>query len=321
MRVSNSRPVVRPYGAGRDIWSITPEDVDQLLKLFYISTFFYLGSRCLIRVSIICFLLRLFEISGSKRLLQACLVFNITLSTSFGFALAFQCSPPSYFWHGWDHMHQGTCVDQWAMLLAAGILAIMFDVFLIDLPLVWIARLQFSLAKKLVTGLMMSLGVVSTDSRARNNRVVAVSVMRILVLRKFLTEPNITANFPIVTIWGGLDIHVALICACMPRLRLVSSWVITKVVPESFRSRSSSKGRKSTNPPTIGSGGKRKVLRTIGWSTYPDTGNESAHAIKMTTTIQQQNDDSRSESQTQLSLHSLELYDRQNGNVRGQAWA
>ncbi|KAM7216060.1 hypothetical protein V8F06_008533, partial [Rhypophila decipiens] len=236
----------RQYGAGRDIWSLTPEDVDQLLKLFYISTFFYLVSRCLIRISIICFLLRLFSV--------------------------------------------------------AGIIAMIFDIFIMLLPLVWIVNLQFSFAKKLCD----------------NNRVIAVSVMRILVLRKFLTEPNISANFPSVTIWGGLDIHVSLICACLPSLRPLSSWFIGKVVPASFRSKNS-KGGSSANPPTIGSGGKRRVLRTIGGSTYPDT--ESAQDIKMTTTIQQRNNDSRSGSQTQLSLHSLELYDRQNGNVRGEAWA
>ncbi|KAK4207788.1 hypothetical protein QBC37DRAFT_454484, partial [Rhypophila decipiens] len=199
----------RQHGGGRDIWSLTPEDVDQLLKLFWISTFFYLVSRCLTRLSIICFMLRLFSVAGSKRLIQACLVFNIALSGTFLLVITFQCQPASQFWHSWDHMHQGTCIDLWAMILSAGIFAMLFDIFIMLLPLVWIVKLQFSLAKKLVTAMMMSLGVV----------VIAVSVMRLVVLRRFVIDPNISATFPSVTIWAGLDLHVSLICACLPSLR------------------------------------------------------------------------------------------------------
>ena len=128
--------------------------------MFFISFFFYLGSRCLIRVSIILFLLRLFVVYESKRTIRVVLILNIALSGSFLLALLFQCWPVNYFWLGWDHLREGKCVDQWAMLLAAGILAIVFDIMIMLLPLIWIVKLQFSLAKKIVAVMMLSLGIV-----------------------------------------------------------------------------------------------------------------------------------------------------------------
>lgn len=105
-------------------------------------------------------MLRIFDVYESKRFIRAMLLLNIALSGTFLVVLLFQCRPVSYFWVGWDDLHEGKCIDQWAMLLTAGILAIVLDIVVTLLPLVWIVKLQFSLLKKIATGLMMSLGIM-----------------------------------------------------------------------------------------------------------------------------------------------------------------
>ncbi|KAK3324352.1 hypothetical protein B0T19DRAFT_228895 [Cercophora scortea] len=294
--------IFRQYGAGRDIWALPQENITHLLWLFYISFFFYAIARCLVRVSIIIFMLRLFEIYDAKPLILTALVFNVALTFAFVWALIFQCSPVSYFWLKWDGEHDGKCIDQWALLLSAGILAIVFDVFIMLLPLRWIVQLQFSLLKKITTAVMLCLGVV----------VVAVSVERIIALRTFIDSGNFTSKYPPVVIWGGLDVHVAIICACLPSLRLMFSLLVSRV-----KARSSSSGSPgNSGPRQDNAGGARQVNSRI-WrlrgESYPDL--ESSQ-IKMDTVIEQ---DSGAPSEADsVALHGIGLDEHQLGDLRSQ---
>ena len=102
----------------------------------------------------------MFSVSGAKRLILTTLFLNVSLSVAFVGALIFQCTPINYFWLHWDGLQEGHCIDQWALLLVAGILAILFDVFILLLPIRWVFQLQFSLFKKITTAVMLSLGLV-----------------------------------------------------------------------------------------------------------------------------------------------------------------
>jgi hypothetical protein len=104
--------------------------------------------------------MRIFSVPGARPYIMLGLVLNVVISISFVFYIIFQYSPVSYFWVGWDGLHDGHCLDQWAMFLAGGILATALDVYFIILPLPWVLRLQFSRAKRIVIAAMLLLGIM-----------------------------------------------------------------------------------------------------------------------------------------------------------------
>lgn len=72
----------------------------------------------------------------------------------------FVCSPRSYAWESWDGEHQGTCLNQSAIVVSHAIENIIFDVFIIALPLPVLWKLKLSLPKKLGVCLMFLIGLV-----------------------------------------------------------------------------------------------------------------------------------------------------------------
>ena|ERR1700761_6765901 len=121
---------------------------------------FYVLARCLVRVSISLFYLRIFRVPGARQLIILSLVLNGAITITYATALIFQCTPINFFWLQWDGLHEGHCIDQWAMLLSGGCVTIALDIFICLLPMPWVFQLQFSREKKLLTVAMFALGLV-----------------------------------------------------------------------------------------------------------------------------------------------------------------
>ncbi|KAI1416670.1 hypothetical protein F5Y13DRAFT_120297 [Hypoxylon sp. FL1857] len=303
-------------GVGLDLWAVPQQNLDTIFILLWVALMCYITSRCFVRVSLSLFLMRIFRVSGARPLIMLTLVLNVLITISFTFVLIFQCTPVSYFWTRWDGLHEGSCVDQWAVFLTGGILSTSLDVFLILLPARWIFQLQFSFAKKVTTAGMFSLGLI----------VIVTSIMRIVALHTFTHSQNLTRDLPGLVIWGGLELYVAIICACLPSLR-----PLMKVAFSQFRTWATRGSQATKSSPSGGSdpriysdGRKRLPSKDIQ---YVETGKVVGKPtnIWLTTTVQQQHQDlPLSESRTNLTvtaLNDIELYDRQKGNSRGDAWA
>ncbi|KAI1211606.1 uncharacterized protein F4807DRAFT_418427 [Annulohypoxylon truncatum] len=303
-------------GVGLDIWAVPQQNLQSILILLYTALLCYSVSRFFVRVSLILFLLRIFRVSGARQLIILTLILNAAVTTAWMFCIIFQCTPVAYFWKGWDGLHDGSCIDQWAMFLAGGIVATALDVFLILLPARWIFQLQFSLAKKMTTIAMFSLGLI----------VIVTSVLRIVALHKFIFSNNRTRDLTTLVIWGGMELYVAIICACLPSLRPLVQMTVTR-----FQSWAT---RGSQNSVSSSSGNQKYWIRSSSKKGLPDNSIQQAKAgvvvgrppnIWLTTTIQQQHQ-ARPASESELNLtkmmtNDIELYDRQKGNSRGDAWA
>ncbi|GAP88122.1 putative CFEM-containing protein [Rosellinia necatrix] len=196
-------------GVGHHIWAVPQENISPILILFWSALLCYVTSRFFVRISISLFLLRIFRVSGARPLILLSIALNVAITITYIFCIIFQCTPISYFWNVWDGLHEGRCIDQWAVFLSGGIIATSLDVVLILLPIHWISQLQFSRAKKITTLGMFSLGVL----------VIVTSIMRIVSLYKFTHSHDVTRNLPDLAIWGGLELYAANICACLPSLR------------------------------------------------------------------------------------------------------
>jgi hypothetical protein len=77
---------------------------------------------------------------------------------AFLFAFVFQCSPISFNWMGWDGEHEGSCVDKNALVLASAAINIVFDLWVIALPIPTLVQLQTSTMLKFQIIVMFSIG-------------------------------------------------------------------------------------------------------------------------------------------------------------------
>ncbi|KAM7194830.1 hypothetical protein V8F33_007028 [Rhypophila sp. PSN 637] len=259
-------------------------------------------SRCLVRCSICLFLLRIFGKSGARPYILVGNVLNFMLSLSFTFCVIFQCTPVSYFWNRWDGLHEGFCVDQWTMFLAGGVLATVLDIYFVVLPVRWVMKLQLSRIKKLLTAGMLSFGII----------VIITSISRIVSLYNLTHSTNQTRIIPELVIWGGLELDVAIMCACLPSLG-----PLLKPLSSHLKSWMSQVSKNSG-----GNSGHNRLADGSGEVQYFSKNHQPLSDIHLTTTIQQRQGPP-SESEASLTTHELpvDLHDRQRGYVQGHVWA
>jgi hypothetical protein len=93
-----------------------------------------------------------------RRVIKVSCLVTICYGITFLFAFAFQCSPVSYNWNGWDGEQEGRCVKTNPLVVAAAALNIVLDVWVIALPIPKVLKLQASTTTKLQVTFMFSVG-------------------------------------------------------------------------------------------------------------------------------------------------------------------
>lgn len=147
-------------GLGRDLWTLTPEQISSFLKIFWICSVLYTIALTLTKVSI-CFLyLRLFLDEKFRRIVWATQVFNFALLVSFIIVSTLQCRPISFYWTGWDGEHHGSCTNLNAAAWAHAAIHIALDIWMLSLPVPQIWRLNMSLERKAAILAMFGLGIL-----------------------------------------------------------------------------------------------------------------------------------------------------------------
>ncbi|KAH8906271.1 hypothetical protein BR93DRAFT_928871 [Coniochaeta sp. PMI_546] len=206
-----------PNGLGRDVWTLTPQNITNFLYYFYFMAIFYFTQVMLIKLCLLLFYLRIFPSQGVRRLLWGTIAFDILFGIIFLFVTIFQCSPISYFWQNWDGEHEGKCLNINAIAWANAAISIALDLWMLVIPLVQLKSLNLHWKKKIGVGLMFCVGTFVT----------VVSIIRLQALVTFAKSSDPTwDNFP-VSLWSTVEINVGIMCTCMPTLRLL----LTRVFP------------------------------------------------------------------------------------------
>jgi len=146
-----------------DIWFVEYDNVTTVVGIFFANMLLYTAIRFLTRASIILFYLRVFP-AGSDNKLGRILVwtfyFNIAYNLSFFLAVLFQCSPIHSFWSSWEKGNDdGHCGNVNALAWVAAITGIVFDFWLLALPFPQLLALNLHWKKKIMGGLMFSMGM------------------------------------------------------------------------------------------------------------------------------------------------------------------
>lgn len=155
-------------GLGRNIWTLTPEQITNFLEMFFIFEILYGFTLLLIKISI-CFLyLRIFPSRNFRIAVWATQVFNACVLVTFIIADMVQCAPLSYFWNSWDGEHHGRCINSPALAWTHAIINIVLDFWMLALPASQVWNLNLPARKKASVFAMFGFGIlyVRTPLRA-----------------------------------------------------------------------------------------------------------------------------------------------------------
>ncbi|CZR54682.1 related to integral membrane protein PTH11 [Phialocephala subalpina] len=212
--------VLADNGLGKDIWNVPFDDVTRILHIYFLGENFYLAALALTKISILCFYLRVFPDQDYRRVLYLAMAFCAAYGISFVFATVFQCSPVSYAWTRWDGEHIGSCNNINLQSWLSAIFNIVLDIMTISLPLPKLYRLHMSWKKKGMLMLMFSLGFFVT----------LVSILRLQSLIEFATSQNFTWDYVPAAYWSTIEMHVGIVCACLPAHRFLLGTIRSKIV-------------------------------------------------------------------------------------------
>ncbi len=130
--------------------------------MFFADMLLYTIGRFFFRASILLFYIRIFPPKSDRkfgRILWGTMVFNLVYNFAFLMAIIFQCQPLPYFWMQWQGLHEGHCGNYNILAWVAAATGIVFDVWLLALPLSQLVGLTLPSKRKVMGGLMFFFGI------------------------------------------------------------------------------------------------------------------------------------------------------------------
>ncbi|OHW90030.1 CFEM domain-containing protein [Colletotrichum incanum] len=243
-------------GSGRDIWTLTPEQITDFLLLFIIFGMLYMTCLAFIKSSILFLYLRIFPDENFRRLLWCTQLFNLLLWVSFISGTFASCQPLNFFWNGWKREMEGKCFNLNAFAMCHGVFNVALDVWMLLLPASQVYNLRMQRKRKLGVMLMFGVGIFLT----------AVSAYRIKALLLFATSYNITGWLPFAIIlrhhsdqryflgdsyqsslWSHIELCVGIFVACLPSTRQVWRILSPKILEVTHISSRSVRSPKASN--------------------------------------------------------------------------
>jgi hypothetical protein len=188
----------------------------------------------MIKVSLVFFYLEIFTTRQFRLSAYVVLAYIIVNSLVIFFLTVFSCMPLSAFW---NRDQRGKCLDIQALAYANSASAIIQDIILLILPLVFIRRLQMKRYRKVAVGLMFSIGTFGCIA----------TIVRLRTLLRFKMSIDPTWDYVPVTIWTELELLAGFSCVSLPSIRILLVTILPKEVKEilSLVTRSS---RNQSNP-------------------------------------------------------------------------
>ncbi|KAK2024718.1 CFEM domain-containing protein [Colletotrichum zoysiae] len=151
-------------GIGRDIWSLSHEEVNLVMQVLFAFEILYIISVSALKASILFFYLRVFQLVNQtfSIVLWSTQILNIMTCVAFILAKLNQCKPFSYSWEGWDGRHLGRCINLRALLIMHAALNLAINLWILALPMTHVLWLNLRRRQKLEVLLMFRLGVLTT---------------------------------------------------------------------------------------------------------------------------------------------------------------
>ncbi|KIY01807.1 uncharacterized protein Z520_01945 [Fonsecaea multimorphosa CBS 102226] len=197
-------------GLGQDLWNVPPDDIDIVLKNFFIGEFLYIFISVLTKLAVLSFYLAVFPQPYFRKGVYIVIGLCICYFVSYMFVLGFECTPVNFFWEQWRDPTAGTCININAGGWAAAGINIGLDLAILALPVPVILKLEISRQQKLQILSMFGVGSFIT----------VVSCIRLQSLINFAKNSNLTFHLEPISFWSSIELDISIVCACMPAARL-----------------------------------------------------------------------------------------------------
>ncbi|KAJ8057900.1 hypothetical protein OCU04_013082 [Sclerotinia nivalis] len=201
--------ILADLGLGKDIWTLPPQNITDILKFYYVSEVMYNAAIATIKISFCLMYIRLFPFTPYVYWVYGTLALCVGYGISFTVATIFQCTPVSYAWYQWDKLHEGFCSNFHLQVLMNAAFNVALDILIIALPVWNVSQLMMGWQKKITVICMFSLGLFVT----------AVSITRLANIGEFSNTQNITWDYVPVGYFSLMELYVGIIIACIPALR------------------------------------------------------------------------------------------------------
>lgn len=188
-------------GLGRDLWTLRPEQITQMLLFFEILAVLYFATLMLLKLSMLFFYIKVFTTPRAARLLWGTALFTFVWGVVYIIVAIFQCQPISFFWNKWDGLHEGTCLNINAITASNAAISIALDLWSLGIPLWQLWGLNMHWKRKVGVALMFGVGTFVT----------VVSILRLQALVNFAKSNNVSWEFYGVSRWSTIEIGVGTI--------------------------------------------------------------------------------------------------------------
>ncbi|KAG7409717.1 hypothetical protein LZL87_010051 [Fusarium oxysporum] len=198
-------------GLGRDAWLFSPDTINSYLCYLYIGQTLYASDVFLTKICVALFYLRIFPVVTVQRLIWGTIGVAALGMVIFDILAIAQCQPISFYWTGWDKLHEGHCLGINPLAWAIAAVSIILDVWMLAIPIWQLVRLQMKWQRKLAVAVMFTVGTFVT----------IVSILRLRYLVAFGNSQNPTWDSFETCYWSVIEINVGLWCVCLPDLRIL----------------------------------------------------------------------------------------------------
>ncbi|CAG8037110.1 unnamed protein product [Penicillium salamii] len=222
------------HGLGRHVWSTTLEHMVTIKKGLFAYVLIYLVELLLIKVSILMFYRRVFNMNW---MIWTCLIFSCCWCTGSMIAALSAPKPISYFWSEMISPSSGIWrYNFYYYYIGNATSNVVLDVliFMTPIPVVW--KLQMRTGQKIAICSLFLLG----------GFVCVASIVRIHYLTFLNGTEDVTWTLSEVAVWSVVEPAIGIICACLPYLQPLIRSTIRKI--HSQRSRT---GRISSSIPKL----------------------------------------------------------------------
>lgn len=173
----------------------------------------------MIKISLVLFYLEIFKTRNFQITAYVFLGYLVVNSSViFGIA-TFACSPVYSFW---NRDIKGRCIDIQGAAYANSASAIVQDIILLILPLVFIRNLQMKRYRKIAVGLMFVIGAFGCIA----------TIMRLPSLSTFKISIDPSWDYVPITIWTELELAAGFLCVSLPSIRMLLVRILPKRVKD-----------------------------------------------------------------------------------------
>ncbi|KAH6668450.1 hypothetical protein B0J14DRAFT_165038 [Halenospora varia] len=192
------------YGLGHHLWDVPFSTFNgNFLKFAAICVTFYGLSIMFSKVSILVLFLR-FLPQRPKKTIYATITVVVLYSLIGSFHWLFACRPLEKFWD--LSITRGSCIEWSKINIFSGVMNTATDTVILLLPIFMLRKVRLPRWEKIGLVLIVMTG----------GFVLVISIIRLKTTVDMAPNPDITWEYVRNGVWWMIEMHIAIVCACLP---------------------------------------------------------------------------------------------------------